>query len=223
MSSTTDRLFPEILIDTHLNQNARFRQTEQQSRTQIETAFLRLGIPMATEDHMAVTTGRRRRTRSVSPSVSPSRHKSRSRSPLKDYEVCGNTKCRGNHSLRSCNGPPSPFGDIFGCPLCNTEEHDFDYCDKARRLRIIDLWKWLCVDRENKPPIRSSINVLTIAAYMKRCDYLPMTKSYSLQTGKPHGEILTYRQTLPTLFLLLARTGLISRMNCATPPHVLLA
>lgn len=73
---------------------------------------------------------------------------------------CANCKKHG-HALDTCSSPSWTFGNIPGCPFCNTTEHDIDNCPKIdgtdwslaeNQAQLLD---YLYTKRVNKPQIRS--------------------------------------------------------------------
>ncbi|KAI1469058.1 uncharacterized protein F4812DRAFT_458583 [Daldinia caldariorum] len=73
--------------------------------------------------------------------------------------LCAN--CHKNtHVLADCVWPyRAPFGDIFGCPICNTKDHRFDDCHNQARLTDWNRFEFLILRRAGKCMIRSEWKV----------------------------------------------------------------
>jgi hypothetical protein len=130
-----------------------------------------------------------------------------------------------SHELKDCAWPYGE-GDIPGCPLCNTLEHDFDSCptrqsmsEAERRQQDFDV---LIRHRGGLPPIRSTIawpelaisfdDVLLLAGYPARKAFArcqePLVFFQYHANGKKHPRLLNdpatatidvVRQNLSTL------------------------
>lgn len=99
--------------------------------------------------------------------------------------TCGNKDCwtpRG-HTLAICPTPSRDSGFLKGCPLCNTTEHFFDYCEHVYRLTLDDLYGFLVENRNNKPPLSSIINPLALIAWKGKFDFVPMTADSARSGG----------------------------------------
>ncbi|KXH46992.1 hypothetical protein CSIM01_09321 [Colletotrichum simmondsii] len=110
--------------------------------------------------------------------------------------ICGHCSALG-HALIDCIWP-GPFGDIDGCPICNTTEHRFDNCQVFEvthyDFTLLDLLHHiLVVRRANKPPILTRLVWTHIArAYVKdhEGNYMqnpvgyPWTKSFAMEIWK---------------------------------------
>ncbi|KAI1808779.1 hypothetical protein F4811DRAFT_74 [Daldinia bambusicola] len=77
--------------------------------------------------------------------------------------VCAN--CHKNtHVLADCVWPyNNMYGDIFGCPICNTKDHRFDDCHNQDRLSDWNKFEWLVLRRGGKCMIRSDCRVYELA------------------------------------------------------------
>ncbi|KAF4785093.1 hypothetical protein HER10_EVM0002524 [Colletotrichum scovillei] len=110
--------------------------------------------------------------------------------------ICGHCSARG-HALIDCIWP-GPFGDIDGCPICNTTEHRFDNCQvfqvtRYNLMRLDLLHHILVVRRANRPPILTRLVWTDIArAYVKHHEGkykqnpvgYPWTKSFAMEIWK---------------------------------------
>ena len=114
---------------------------------------------------------------------------------------CGNWRCRSrNHELADCLGPPSTLGDIDGCPLCNTEDHDLDSCPDLPRTSRAKLFEVLITRRANKPPIRTRISIISLTVELSKTEELANTMPLLKGTVKHsyrHAE--PWKQHKPTL------------------------
>ncbi|KAI1844833.1 hypothetical protein JX266_009061 [Neoarthrinium moseri] len=66
--------------------------------------------------------------------------------------VCGNCQ-RAGHTIRDCVGPVDDYGEIDGCPKCNTRgSHIYDNCPFRETTEDFDL---IYRYRQRKPPLKS--------------------------------------------------------------------
>ncbi|KAI1656301.1 hypothetical protein F4813DRAFT_397696 [Daldinia decipiens] len=80
-----------------------------------------------------------------------------------DRILCANCH-KDTHVLADCVWPiHKRWGDIFGCPICNTKEHRFDLCHNQSSLNDWDRFKFLVLRRAGKCMIRSDCKVYNLA------------------------------------------------------------
>ncbi|EXF76964.1 hypothetical protein CFIO01_12221 [Colletotrichum fioriniae PJ7] len=110
--------------------------------------------------------------------------------------ICGHCSALG-HGLIDCIWP-GPFGDIDGCPICNTTEHRLDNCRAFEATdynipRLELLHHVLIVRRANKPPILTRLVWISIACayvnrhkgkYIQNSVGYPWTKFLSMEVWK---------------------------------------
>jgi hypothetical protein len=69
--------------------------------------------------------------------------------------ICGNCE-RVGHAVRDCVGPVDEFGEIDGCPKCNTaRSHVYDNCPVRDSTEDFDL---IYRYRQRKPPVKSHMS-----------------------------------------------------------------
>ncbi|KAI1652001.1 uncharacterized protein F4817DRAFT_24 [Daldinia loculata] len=80
-----------------------------------------------------------------------------------DRTLCANCR-KDTHVLADCVWPVHrKWGDIFGCPICNTKDHRFDYCHSQPSLDDWARFELLVLRRAGKCMIRSDCEVYKLA------------------------------------------------------------
>ncbi|KAI2784207.1 hypothetical protein F4815DRAFT_457260 [Daldinia loculata] len=80
-----------------------------------------------------------------------------------DRTFCANCH-KDTHVLADCVWPVlRRWGDIFGCPICNTKDHRFDYCHSQPSLDDWARFELLVLRRAGKCMIRSDCEVYKLA------------------------------------------------------------
>ncbi|KAI0852154.1 hypothetical protein F5Y00DRAFT_228781 [Daldinia vernicosa] len=76
-----------------------------------------------------------------------------------DVIACANCH-KDTHTLADCVWPVHrKWGDIYGCPICNTKEHRFDHCHNQSSLDDWTRFEFLVLRRAGKCMIRSDCKV----------------------------------------------------------------
>ncbi|KAK8051158.1 hypothetical protein PG993_002543 [Apiospora rasikravindrae] len=105
-----------------------------------------------------------------------------------DELICGNCS-RPGHELRDCIGPLDEQGWLAGCPVCNDTLHLYHDCmtrqslDELSRAEMDQ--KYLLYYRQNKPPIKCSIDWTVV--YNERHPLLialPWTPTFALKQSQ---------------------------------------
>ncbi|KAK3989754.1 hypothetical protein QBC44DRAFT_395789 [Cladorrhinum sp. PSN332] len=72
----------------------------------------------------------------------------------KDASICENCGRKG-HRLSRCIKLDPEFGDIAGCPMCETTSHSFDDCPHLPHMKSDDIFEYLVIRRAGRGPIRT--------------------------------------------------------------------
>ncbi|KAF4440370.1 Cadherin prodomain like-protein [Fusarium austroafricanum] len=97
--------------------------------------------------------------------------------------VCGNC---GNpqHLLQDCM-QAGPDGFVYGCPIHNTQEHNFDDCSEVKAMLLKERAKYIIHGRINMPPISAKGTWDDLASWLRECEPnysfkgFPWTPSYA--------------------------------------------
>lgn len=112
-----------------------------------------------------------------------------------DDVICANCNKPG-HSLAICVGPVELEGDITGCPVCNTKEHNFDDC-RVPYPPGKTMFDILVGDRGNRPQLRTNANIMALSASKgKRASY-PWTKKFSVSQPNHVWNMFDYTRNDP--------------------------
>ncbi|KAI2617201.1 hypothetical protein GGS26DRAFT_596522 [Hypomontagnella submonticulosa] len=90
-------------------------------------------------------------------------------------DPCANCDHAG-HTLGDCIWPMNRiWGDIYGCPNCNTKEHRFDDCPKTAAMSDEEKCEVLIVRRSGKCMIRSDVPIYALAVKLINSGHLSKT------------------------------------------------
>jgi hypothetical protein len=112
---------------------------------------------------------------------------------------CGNCE-DPDHRLHVCVWPVDEFGFVKGCPRCNTKTHMYNECPVRSGDRYVhDDWYFLIHTRNNKPPIRSDVDIRTITRKSGSDDMeFPWTYEFSMKQDS-RGFLKGYQSSVGTL------------------------
>ena len=129
--------------------------------------------------------------------------------PAKSVELLSNNEFPGtecgncedpDHRLHVCVWPVDEFGFVKGCPRCNTKTHMYNECPVRSGDRYIhDDWYFLIHARNNKPPIRSDVDIRSITR-APGSDFaeFPWTYEFSMKQDS-RGFLKGYQSSVGTL------------------------
>jgi len=112
---------------------------------------------------------------------------------------CGNCE-DPDHRLHVCVLPVDEFGFVNGCPRCNTKTHMYNECPVRSGDRYLhDDWYFLIHARNDKPPIRSDVDIRSITR-MPGSDFaeFPWTYEFSMKQDS-RGFLKGYQSSVGTL------------------------